>query len=280
MSTSKNYFRSSPPDSNPSSFSNHGISKFQPSHSIIPHFISSRKKLDNNCSIHHPLPAFEPNHNVNDNIFESSSHTSFDSSLLVIYESKFKHLKNSRFTSTSIMFRDRSKKSSSSASKSSSNNSTTYPPPSSFGFKLHHSSIESDDSLPHLSKEIKGPNKTLDLPSRNNILKKTLESYKTYRSSYLGNATRSKSKVPAAKHFKSFRTSRTKLVCPTYLPCSTFPRTPTSTSPDLENGEQPLYPPTSVVSLFIVLLIFIFSIKLLHRPFDRGKGTKFVISLH
>ena len=72
-----------------------------------------------NISSNHLVPKFKClfehcdfNPGIDENVFESetlslSSHTLFESSSRDICKPKFKHLKNSRFTSTSIIFGDR-----------------------------------------------------------------------------------------------------------------------------------------------------------------------------
>ena len=163
--------------------------------------ISSNEKLEVNdlsicllCDLQSSSKLENSYSKENDNKFASetlrlSSHTSFKSSLRTDHESKFKYLKNSRFTSTSIIFRDRPKKSSNSAPKSSSS--------------LCSYATHKENTSLHLSKEIKGPNKTLASPHHKTIIEETLGFNNPFRSSHLGTSTCGKPKIKATKHSKS-----------------------------------------------------------------------------
>ena len=121
-----------------------------------------------------------------------------------------------------------------------------------------------------------GFNKTLDLPSSKTIHKKTLGAYETFSSSYLGTSSCSKPKVKATKQFKSsFKTSFKSSSC-TYSSSSTSSRTRILIPSMLANGEQlHVFSDTTVLVLISVLLFYLSTLKLLHRPFDKGKENIF-----
>ena len=201
-----------------------------------------------------------------------SSNSSSISQLYSIIESKFHHLKDSRFHSTSMVFRDRSLKSTvelrnetSKEETSKSSHSKSSSVPSSFKCE--------EDPSHHVKKEIIGPTKTYDLPNHKIIFGKTSRLHKTSGSSHLGTSFYSKSKAKATKHIKSsFKANTTKLRSPTYSAYSSasMNRVLLLLGPDY--GEQPLYF-VNVVILINLLLLYLRMIKLLHRPFDRGKET-------
>ena len=200
-----------------------------------------------------------------------SSHSSSTSHLHSIVESKFHHLKDSRHHSASMMFRDRSLKSAvelrnetSKEETSKSSHSKSSSVPSSFKCE--------EDPSHHVKKEIIRPTKTYDLPNHKIIFGKTSGLRKTSSLSHLGTSFYSKSKAKATKHFKS--SSKTKPTRSTKSTCrsrsSSGTRHPTLFR--LAHGEQPLYL-INIVILIILLLLCFFMIKLLYRPFDRGKET-------
>ena len=118
-----------------------------------------------------------------------------------------------------------------------------------------------------------GPQKPPNLPSSKIIIEKTLGTYETYSSSYLGMSTCIKSKVIAVKYVKYFCSSRLKTSCPVHSFCSTSLSDRISTSLSLENGDQSINSSTLVVStLSILQLFFLHTLKILHLPFDRGNG--------
>ena len=95
---------------------------------------------------------------------------------------------------------------------------------------------------------------------------------KTFSLSYLGTSACSKSKIKAAKQFKSsFKTKSSKLRNSTCVSSSTSSRNIGPVLFRLVNGEQPLY--FIIVILIVLLLLYLFVIKLLHLPFDRGKDS-------
>ena len=226
-------------------------------------------------------------HKTHENVFKSitsglPSHTSFKPSSRNIYESKFKHLKNSRFVSTSFVFRKRDASSnendSSSTSKTHSSLSkcsthhkeemSKFDPPTKSSPILktnpcHPPSNSSPSCSPateegtspdhNAFKEIKGPNKTLDSLHYETIFEKTSGTHKTFSSSHLGTSIFNKSK--AAKHNKS--SPKTKSI-PTCYPRSTS-RSRCSTLPRLVDGEQTLCF-ISVFLMFIILLLLCFFI--------------------
>ena len=187
-------------------------------------------------------------HESEDNSYSSetpslSSHLSSTSQLHSIVESKFNHLKNSRFYSTSMIFRDRTSKSTSEVHISSSSSKIKdHLPSNSFSSCLPP--IHKKETLPHHnSKKILGTSKPLDFST-------------------------------SEKHLKSsFKTKPTKLRRPTYSPSTTSNENSSSTLLEIVNGEQPLYFTLVVSSFFILLLLYLFTLKLLHRPFDRGKES-------
>ena len=214
---------------------------------------------------------------------------------------KFKHLKNSRFDSTSFIFRDRTSKSKELHNKTlkefKSPSSSRISPKgkenllSSISAFISYSSDDSNSSsylstpeeetLLHSNKEILGPtNSTLDLPAHKNITERTSGTHKTFSSTHLGASICSKPKVKAAKHAKSFcKTMPTKTLSSTYFSGSTS-RTRHPTLLRLVNGEEHLYFFTPVVlTLIILLLLYLFAIQPLHLPFDRGKDSSFALLL-
>ena len=158
-------------------------------------------------------------------------------------------------------------------SKSTSKTSSTYSPRLSFESKFHHSSIDSNELLLHPNlKKILRTSKTLDLPNNKNILGKTSGTSKTFSSSHLGTPTCSKSKVKSTKHLKSsFKTKPQKTSTSTYDSASSHQGISSiTTSLRLVHGEQSYL----VILIFaILLLLYLFMIKTLHRPFDRGKES-------
>ena len=146
-------------------------------------------------------------------------------------------------------------------------------------FKNHlDSKLPSCDFEHHNSfKEIKGPDKTLDLSSHKIIPERTSGPFKTSSSSHLSNP-HSKSKVKATKYFKSpsSKAKPTKFSSSTCFSGSTS-RARHPTLVRLANGKQPLCILTLVVLIIISLLLYLFLIKLLHLPFDRGKDSTFIL---
>ena len=119
-------------------------------------------------------------HETNGNVSESMtsdliSHTSFKTSSRNIHESKFEHVKNSRFVSTSFIFRKRDTSSKENVSSSTSETHSSpskcsnhhekpnpYHPPSNSSSSYPPTTEEGTSDSHNASKEIKGPNKTLD----------------------------------------------------------------------------------------------------------------------
>jgi hypothetical protein len=140
--------------------------------------------------------------------------------------------------------------------------------------------IRKEETPPHLEKEILGPTKTLDLPKHEIIIGKTSGTNETFSLSHLGTSIFRKSKVTSEKHLKSsFKTKSDKSRL-TYSSSSTSNGNRNLTLPEIVNGEQPLYFTFAVSSFFILLMLYLFTIKLLHRPFDRGKETFNFIICH
>ena len=142
-------------------------------------------------------------------------------------------------------------------------------------FKQHFDSKRSscDSTSHHSFKEIKGPDKTLNSLHCKIIFEKTSGTHEAFSSSHLGTSIFSKSKVKATKHIKSsFKAKPTKSRSPSYSAYSTASRNRVLLLIRPDYGEQPLYL-IIIVILIILLLLYLFVIKLLHRPFDRGKET-------
>ena len=98
-----------------------------------------------------------------------------------------------------------------------------------------------DSTFHHSSKEIKGPDKTLDSLHHKHILRKTSGSNKTFSLSHLGTSTCGKPKVKATKHSKSsFKTKPDKVSSSAYFTRSSS-GTINPTFLRLAHGEQPLY---------------------------------------
>ena len=267
--------------------------------SLSPHFINltlrsycKRKQIINrfktqyyehdvfNISSEHLCPKFKCSpehrsfhHKTYQNVFEpitsgSPSQTSSKCSSRNICKSKFEHLKNSRFVSTSFIFRKRDALSNENVSSSApetyssrSNSPSSYPPTTEEGTSSHI-----------MSKEIKGPDKTLDSLHHKNILWKTSGSSKTFSLSHLGTSTCGKPKVKAAKHIKSSpKTTSSETSSPTCYSRSAL-RSRCSAFLRLAHGEQPLCF-IIIITLIILLLLHLFIVKLMRLPFDRGKET-------
>jgi len=153
-------------------------------------------------------------------------------------------------------------------------------------FKSSHSKSSSvpssfkceEDPSHHIKKEIIEPTKIYDLPTHKNIFGKTSGLHETFSLSYLGTSFNSKSKAKATKHIKSsFKANPTKLRSPTYSAYSSASRNRVLLLLRPDYGEQPLYL-INIVILIILLQLYLFMIKLLHRPFDRGKeALNFII---
>ena len=218
------------------------------------------------------------------------------------------HLKDSRFESTSNVFKFRHFKlnsnhvcndekecassrklphspSVSTSSKNlkediSSNHSHKFLPTLETKFINHFSSnssslcllpIRKEETPPHHnSKKILGTSKPLDLSSHKIILGKTSGFNKTFSLSYLGTSIFRKSKVKSEKYSKSFSKTRSSKSRPNYSSSSASSENRSSSSLELAYGEQSLFI-SSIVVLIILILLYLFALKLLHRPFDRGK---------
>ena len=146
----------------------------------------------------------------------------------------------------------------------------------------HSSPTNEEETLHHSPshlKKILGPTKTLDFSSHKIISERTLGAYKTFSSTHLGTSIYSKSKAKATKYLKSsFKIKSAKTSSSTCFSRPTS-RIRDPTLARLGNGEQPLYSSNSVVSFIILLLLYLFLVKLMHLPFDRGKGLSFILPL-
>ena len=130
-------------------------------------------------------------------------------------------------------------------------------------------------SLPHYDSERTYQEHTCvfsNVPSSKIISERTLGTCKTYSSSRLGTSTCSKSKDEATKWFKSSCVSKFYWTFSACYLSSTSSRNMISTLLSLVDENQSLVTLTLVVSTLIVLLIFyLYALKLLHRHFDNGK---------
>lgn len=210
------------------------------------------------------------------------------------YESNFKHLKNSRFVSTSFIFRKRDAAPNENISSSTSNAYPSFSKCSTHcieGISKFDPSTNSspifkdnlDSKYPpsnssscashHFKKKILGPAKTLDLSEPKTILRKSSGSNKTFSLSCLEASTCGKPKVKATKHPKSsFKTKPNNIISSTY-----FSRSSSGTRNlaflKLIDGDLTLYFIPAVSTFIIALLVYLLLLKLLHLPFDRGKET-------
>ena len=115
-------------------------------------------------------------------------------------------------------------------------------------------------------------NKTLDLPSSKKIFNKTLGLSKPFSSSCLGPSSCRKPKAKAAKHQKSSFKPSFKPPDSSYSSTSSKHRSGSLISTRLFN-EEPfhVFHDQKFCVLIAILLFYIYSLKILHRPLDKGK---------
>ena len=132
--------------------------------------------------------------------------------------------------------------------------------------------VSKKKSSSNFTKEILGSHKTLDFSSSKIIFKKTLGAYKTFSSFYLGTSSYSKSKIKATKNLNYSFEIRPKTTASVYSFSSTTTRSISLISTILGSGDKFNVVFNAAVWFFTVAqLLFLSLLKILHRPFDKGK---------